>query len=336
MGTNEQILLRAQAGIESSRGVAVAATRKVYAQFTPTYTRTLMDFADTSGTYIARRRAAYGRERVSFSALDIATFEDLPWWLLMAVDGSLVNGSTDGGSPAAYTRLFEPSLDTDELKSFTLEHGEAGNKYQSSQCMTNTLTLRFDADNDSEPGWMIDAEIMALNWEDLGAFTAALPDRSTEVIKARGTKVYIDDEGDTFGDTQLVAGLISASATITQNLHFKAFAEDERTATAGAVGKQQLFIDAQVTVEFDNDAEFGNYRSDEPVLRKIRLEREGSVIHDAVTNMFQLDIAGYWNSWSRGDRSGNLTATFGLAGFYDIGEGMMFAVNTVNSVAALP
>ena len=88
--------------------------------------------------------------------------------------------------------------------------------------------------------------------------------------------------------------------------------------------------------EFDNDEEFAKYRSDDPVLRKIRLEREGTVIHDAVPNLFQLDIAGYWNSWSRGDRSGNLTATFGLAGFYDIGEGMMFAVNTVNSVSALP
>ena len=145
MGTNEVILLRGQAGIEGTRGTPATVTRKVYAQFTPTYQRSLMDFADTSGTYIGRRRAAYGRERVTFSALDIATFEDLPWWLQMGVNGTLVSGVTDGGSPAAFARLYEPSLDTDNLDSFTLEHGEAGNKYQSAQCMVNALTMRMDS-----------------------------------------------------------------------------------------------------------------------------------------------------------------------------------------------
>jgi hypothetical protein len=339
MGTNETILLTAQAGIESARGTGVAATRKVYAQFDPSYTRALMTFRDSSGTYMGRRRAAYGREKVSFSVSDIATFEDLPWWLKLAVDKNAA-GVTDGGTPPAYEYTFEPDIDTDELGSITLEHGEPGNQYESHQGMVNTLTLRFDSDNDSEPGWMVDADMMFLDWTNT-TFTPALTDRETEVILARGTKIYIDDQADAFGDTQLVASLISFSATITNNLHFKAFAEDERTSTPGAVGRGELYIDCQVTMEFNDDDEFALYRNDgtaedTPVYRRLRLEREGSIVHTTVHKSFTLDVGGFWNSWSRSDREGNLIMTMGLAGYYDIDEGMMFLVNVVNALATLP
>lgn len=335
MGTNELILTRAQAGIESVRGTSVAATRKVYAKIDPTYDRPLTTFQDTSGTYIARRRAGYGRERISFAAADILTFEDGPWWMLLGIDGGVTSGQTDGGTPAAYTYAFLPDLDSDELASATLEHNETGNPYESDQVMANAFTLRMDSDNDSEPGWMLDVDLMGRTWVPT-TFTGALTDRTTEVVKSRGTKVYIDDEADDWGDTQLVGSLISASATVTNNLVYKAFAEDEKGAAAGRVGKGELTIDAQFTFEFDNDDEFALYRSDDPVLRKVRLEREGSVVHDAVTKLFQLDMAGYWSSWSRGDRDGNLTATFALSGYFDIDSNMMFGVTFVNALSTLP
>lgn len=333
MGTNELILVKAQAGIESQRGDPVAASRKVYAQLTPRYERPLLNFQDTSGTFIAKRRPGYGREVVGFNGLDILTFEDGPWWMLLGIDGG-VSGVSDLGSPAGYEYAYLPDLTTDTLASATFEHNESGNPYESAQVMANSFTLRMDSDNNNEPGWMLDLDLMALNWENT-TFTAALPDRSTEVVKARGTKVYIDDEGDAWGDTQLLGSLISASVTVTNNLHYKAFAEDEKTAAPGRVGKGELTLDAQFTVEFDNDDEFANYRSDDPVMRKIRLEREGSVIHDAVTKLFQIDMAGYWSSWSRGDRNGNLTATFALTGYFDIDSQMMFGVNFVNGLSAL-
>ncbi|MGD9713523.1 MAG: hypothetical protein AB7V46_15870 [Thermomicrobiales bacterium] len=336
MGTNEKILQRIHAGRESVIGSGVTPTRRVYATLTKTYGRALQEFTDTSGTYVGDRRPSYGREKIGFKAVDIGTFEDLPWWCLFSIDGALSNGVTDGGSPAAYSRLFEPDIENDTLASFTFEHNEPGNPYETNQVMANSMTFRMNSDNDSESGWMIDADLLGLNWESIGSFTTAIPQRSTEVIKARGTKIYIDDEGDTFGDTQLVAGLISTSTTIQINRHFKAFAEDEKTCTPGAVGRRKLRIASQVTMEFDNDAEFANYRSDEPVLRKIRLEREGSVIHDAVRKLFQLDVSGYWNSWSEGDRDGNLIMTMGMQGFWDIDEDVMFRVNTVNAVGVLP
>ncbi len=338
MGTNEEILLRAQAGVETTRGTAVAATRKVYAQIEPTYTRALAQRRNTTGSYIGRREAAYNRERIAFAASEEASFEDLPWWLQMAVDKTATGGSGDAGTPKMYTYTFNPSLTADNLGAFTLEFGEATNKWESDQTMINTLTLRMDSDNDSEPTWMIEADMMARTWVDT-TFTTALPDRARELILARGTKLYIDADGGSFGGTQVTGKLISASATINNNIHYKAFAEDIRGYAANKVGRGELTIDAEVTFEFDDDVEFGNYRNETsdnaPVLRLVRLEREGAVIHDAVTSKFTLDIAGYWSAWSRSNREGNLTATMTLSGIYDVTTSTMFKAVVLNDLSVM-
>lgn len=341
MGTNETILLQAQAGLEATRGTNVAATRKVYAQITPSYDRPLMDFMDTSGTFHGRRRAAYARAKVGFTALDIVTFEDLPWWLQMGLKGG-VSGVTDGHATLpAYLYTFSPTITSDDLKSITLEFGETNNDYESGQVMVNSFTLRMDADNDSEPGWMFDAELMGRDFEPT-TFTGSLADRSTEVVTARGTQIFIDAAGGTIGTTQLSGALISASITVNNNLHFKSFAEDVTYVAANKVGRQAQTLDAQFTFEFDNDTEFANYRSTAtPVQRLIRIKRIGSEIHSGAPEAtgdkyMEIDLYGYWNSWSRGDREGNLTATFGFAGFYDITAAKTFSIAVNNALITLP
>lgn len=294
-----------------------------------------MDFMDTSGTFHGRRRAAYGRAKVGFTALDLATFEDLPWWMKLGLKGG-VTGTTDGGTPPAYTYAFDPTITSDDLNSVTLEFGETNNDYESGQVMMNSFTLRMDADNDSEPTWMLDAELIGRDWETT-TFTGSIADRATETIDARGTKIYIDNAGGSIGTTQLTGALISASITVNNNIHFKAFAEDTVYVAANKVGRQQQTIDAQFTFEFDNDTEFANYRNTSgPVQRLIRIEKEGSTIHTTVKKRFRCDMYGYWNSWSRGDREGNLTATFGFAGFYDITATKTFGIEIVNALASLP
>lgn len=331
MGTNEMILLQAQAGIESSRGTNVAATRKIYAQITPKYDRSLMDFQDTSGTFEARRRVAYGREKVSFSAADILTYEDLAWWAQFMIKGG-VTGT--GSASVGYTYAFTPSLATDDLKSMTLEFGDAGNPYETGQVMCNSWTLRMDADNDSEPGWMLDAELIGRDWTPT-TFTTALTDRATEVVLARGTKFYLDDGGGTIGSTQKTGSLISASITGTNNIHYKAFAEDTAGYAAGKVGRGPRTIEGQFTVEFEDDTEFAKFRNATGVQKLIRLEQTGSTIATTYTKKFTLDLYGYYSSWSRGDREGNLTATFGFMGFYDSTAGKTMSATVVNALSAL-
>ena len=333
MGTNEVVLQKSQAGIESTRGTNVAATRKLYAQITPTYERPLMDFSDQTGTYFDRRRVAYGRERVSFNAVDIGTYEDLAWWMQFGLKGG-VTGAVTGTT--GYKYEFTPTAASDDLKSMTLEYGEPGNVYESGQVMASSWTLRGDSDNDNEPGWMLDMSLMGRD-RATSSYTSAIADRTTEVILARGTKLYIDDAGGTIGTTQMSGKLVDFSVTCDLGLHFKAFMEDETNMAANKVGRGAMRVNGQFTLEFDSDTEFAKYRAAAPAQRLIRLKREGTAIAGGTAVKTAIvDLYGYWSSISFGDREGNLTATFGFAGFYDSTAATMIRVEVINALTTLP
>lgn len=337
MATNEDILLQAQAAIEVTRGTDLAATRKVYAQITPSITRPLSPFRNTTGTFQGRRRPSYGRTKVSLSASDEATYQDLPWWFQLALKGG-VTGVTDGGTPAAYTFTFTPTITSDDLKSITLEFGDSGNPYQSSQVMVNSWTIRMDADSDQEPSWMLDLELMGRDYVST-TFTGALSDRVTTPILARGTKIYIDAAGGTMGATQKTGSLISCSITGTNNLTYKAFAEDTELVAANKVGRGEQTFDAQFTLEYADDVEFLNFRTGVPVERLIRLEQsDATQIHgsSATYPRMRLDMYGYWSEWGRSTRVNNLTQTLKFMGFFDNSAAKTFTAEVVNSLITLP
>ena len=310
----------------------MAATRKVYAQIEPTYEKPLAFFTDTSGTYTARRRSSYGRERVGFTATDMATYEDLAWWLQLAIKGG-VTGS--GSASTGYTYAFTPSLSTDDLKSMTLEFGESGNPYEADQVMVNTWTLRGDPDSDTEPAWMFEAEMMGRTISTT-TYTTSLSDRTTEPITARGTKLYVDTTAGGIGGTQLTGHLINWSLTGNNNIHYKAFAENESNYAANAVGRGERTYDGEVTIEFDSDTTaigFSKLRSGTALY--LRLEREGSTIATTYKKKLTIDCAAYVSSITFGDREGNMTATVGFNCFYDATLGFDLKATVINALSTL-
>lgn len=329
---SDLITQRGQAGIESTRGTEVNATRIIYPVITRTFEKPIREFQDTSGTYEARRRFAQGRERVGFSITDLATFEDLAWWNQLGIKGGVTGGAGDSGSPEMFLYTFTPSLATDDLKSVTLETGDALSsslQYTSTQAMINSWTIRIDPDN--EGGWLYDAELLARNYSQT-AHTGSLTDRTTEVIKAPTTKLYIDDA--TIGSTQVTGKFISASITGNNNIHFKAFAEDEANFAANKIGRGARTFDAQIVLEFDSEAEFAKMRAG--TQRFVRIETLGSVIHDAVTKKAQINMNGYWSTIGWGDREGNIIATFGLMCFYNATSGYALQMVIQNALETLP
>lgn len=329
MANNEVIRKRHQIGLEAVRGTDVAATHKWYAQVEYAYDRALQDFDDQSGTYEARRIPAYLRPVIGFTSTEKLTFDDAPLRLEQAIRGG-ITASADAGTPIAYTRSYVPSLETDDIKSATLEFNHNGNPYISDQVLVQTWTLRHDPDTNGAIMW--DQELVGRTW-DPGAFTAALADRTLEHVKAPGTKVFLSETA--FGSDQLLGKLIGASITGNNNLHLKAFSEDEINYAADQVGRGIRTFDAQLVFEFANDDIFEKYRAEDPVPMYFRLEREGSVIHDAVRNRLRVDLFGYFSSWAPGDREGNLTATMGIAGYYDPVSAFTLRAEVVNDQVAL-
>lgn len=342
---NETILKKVQAGLETVRGTDVAATRKVYARTAVSYERPLGAMVDTTGTFSGRRRPVYGRQRVGFTFNDLLTFEDWAWWLQLCVKGGVTGVSDAHPTAPAFTYTFVPTLQTDDLKSATLEFGEAGNPYQSTQVMVDGFSVRIDGDaGEAESGWMLDATAIGRDLTPT-AYTASIPDRTTEVIQAKGAKVFIDNGGGTIGTTQVSGRLISVVITGANALNFKAFLEDETAFAANKVGRGLRAFDASLVMEFDNDTEFANLRAtSQPVQRLIRLEREGSQIHPvsstpalpATNKRARIDLMGYWSGWSEGDRNGNMIATYNLMAFYDAVAGYDARFEVVNALATLP
>jgi hypothetical protein len=123
----------------------------VYAQLTGTYNKPIQTFADTTGTYFDRHRIAYGLEEVGFTALDMATFEDLPWWAKHFMNGAVTPTSDAHPTALAYDWLFSPAPSTDNQKSSTWEFNEDGNPYESGQVMVTQATLRMNVGNNNEP-----------------------------------------------------------------------------------------------------------------------------------------------------------------------------------------
>jgi hypothetical protein len=328
---------KVQFGIESTKGTPVAATRIANGVLSdPNLNRNLVWSNVQNGTYLGRQKASYPRFMPTWSYTEAASYEDLAWWLQLAVDGS-VTPSADAGTPIAYTREYDPDLATDTLKSVTMEYGVDGEQVNEvAQVMVNSLTLRCNPDNQNEPAWMMDAELLGLSIDDSASFTSALTIRDTEEIAAAGTKIYIDDDPTDLGDTQKSGFLIDASLTINVNRHFKAFAENVTGAAPGKVGRQARTFDLQITHEFDDYAEYSNFLSATPVLRAVRLYQEGSVIHDAVRNALTIDAVGYWSSWAGSNRDGNMTAVMTLqAGLIDATYGNDYQFVLVNDLATL-
>lgn len=318
-----------QAGIEVTRGTDIPATRLVYANITRNVTKPLREFSDRSGTFEDRRRQAFGRLSVAYTASDLATFEDLAWWFQLALKGG-VTGVTDGGSPPAYAYTFVPSLATDDLKSITLEKGQGSIVHQSTQVMVNSWTLRIDPDN--EGAWIFDAELLGRDFTS-ASFTGSISDRTTEVIPAPGTKIYID--GTTIGTTQITDRFISASISGNNNIHYKAFAEHVETVAANKVGRGARRHDAQVTLEFDSVAELDDFIAGDQQFIRFESESE-DFIHTTVPKSATIDLNGYWTTVGWGDREGNIIATFGIAAFYNASSGYSLSAEIVNALSTLP
>ena len=333
MPSNEVMLNKVQVGFEATPGTPVAATRKMYMRMDPAsgVNVPLIWFDDATGTYQGRRRATKGRTTVAWPGTDLATFEDLHFWLYMMVEGT-PNEST-GTDPSVLVHEFLPDTTEDTQRSITTEWGDPGNAYEISQTYMNGWTLRGDSDNDNEPGWMLEADFIGRTF-DTTTFTPALPDRTTEVITARGTKVYIDDTSAAIGTTQVQGKLISWSITGSINRHTKAFAEDEYYVAQGVTGRQAWTVDAQMTLEFPDDDEFALYRATTPQLRAVRFRREGSIIAGAERKALEIDLFGYWSAVATGDREGNKTITLSLQAGTDATEATDSRFTITNDQAA--
>ena len=83
----EVALRKIQAAIEATRGLDLAATRKVYAKGMMTKDIVLLRPEEDRGTFIKNYRSALGVVTAAFPITGGLTYEDLPWYSQLAIKG---------------------------------------------------------------------------------------------------------------------------------------------------------------------------------------------------------------------------------------------------------
>lgn len=329
--TNVRRLKRVQAGIQVSRGTNVAATRRVYGTIVRQVTQAVEEINDESGTFWDGATVVQGDADIGFTLDAIATYEDLPWWLQIGLDGSLA-GVSDADTPPAYTYTADPSGSADDLDVATFEYGWGSLVYESGNVVINSMTIACD--RASTNTWKITADMIARDWV-VSTFTGAIGERTREAIRARATKLYIDEPGGTIGTTEILDTWRSWSVTIQNNIEPKRFGEDDEfIAIDFARGKQM--VTGEVVLEHSTDGEFAKQRL--MTSRKVRFQQSGTLIHDTpdVYKRCRIDLPNlYWNAPAENIIGENIVNSFGFVAKPTGAGAAPIVIETVNDLATL-
>lgn len=338
---NVERLERAQAKIEAVRGTPEASTNRVlYGRFTRTVEKQPTDEPEATGTWHGRDEGGFaqGVTRVSYSYTERMTFEDMAWWLQLALRGGVAGVSDAHATNPAYTWTFTPSTTEDNLSTATIEGGDPDNVHKSHMLAVQQASFRFD--QSQSPYWQMDASIMARG-VDVAAFTASVADRAREAIRAAGVKVYADEGATAIGTTQLLGVVRSGVITVNNNLEEKIFAEDIDQVAAD-FGRGEQLVTAEIVLEQKDRTRLTDFLTGET--QKFRIVREGSIVHAAQTTpalpetrkKWQIDIpVAKYQSFGDGRAGQNKIQTLGIMGYRNAANPVPITATVVNAVAAL-
>lgn len=330
MPTAALALERIQAGLETTRGTSVAATRRVYGErgpsfFDPSVQKEFLSEALTS--YIANYRHVVLGVGAKLSIPGWVTASDLAWWGQLFWKGG-VTAVTSAVTVQTYT--FAPTAGSDDLKTATFEIQTDTQGYQLPFCLADKLEISWAAGKPVQ----FSAELLAQQYV-AQAVTAAIGDRTTlNPLAGTTAQVWIDNAGGTLGTT-LAANVIGGKFTwenkwmpITHN-------------------KGQLFYDDAVretrSLKFELDVHFNTVTEQAALLsdaeRLIRVKFTGPTIAGSTGNVPEsvtIDTYGFHlDTTFSPNKAIRMVKLVGESQF-DTSPSTDWQVAVANSVAVLP
>jgi hypothetical protein len=285
-------LRKLQFGLETTAGDAVAASNIWRGTGTLEDTREIRRPDEDVG-YLSRVDRSYTANlggRLSLDSVE-ATFEQLPVLLSCAIAEDTA-GTADGeGSGYIYT-FAAPTTSAATLSTLTWEGGDS----EAVEEMEYAYPERLRIEGSPGDALMMSADFVGRQVS-TSSFTGALTlDTVEEIVFSKGT-LYIDDVGDTIGDTTVSSTLLGVDIDFGTGIVAKRAANGE--LYFDFVTQTGPDITVQLTYEHNASAvaEKANWRSETP--RQIRLVWEGSELttDDTYTHKtFQVDMAGKYEA----------------------------------------
>lgn len=324
-------LRKIQAGKETTRGTAVAATAKwMGVELAASLKdREIVQPSDQRGSLAGAFRS-YSPAYLWESKLSgHVTFEDLILLLAMAIKGGVTPTTVD---TSARLWTFAPSLTAaNDPDTFTLELGDNVQAYEAEYVFAKGLeisaaldeALQFSAD-------LVGRQLTATT------FTGALSDRTVEQALAAKVKLYMDDTGGTIGTTQKTATLLDWTWSLPE--HFVVKRHQDGSLTFSAHSEVPMIPELKLVVEFVAGVATLRTKYTGETRQLVRLKTEGSLVGSvSALKHVQIDGAYKITEFAELDeRNGATIVEMTLRGEYDSTWAKLFEVQVQNAIATLP
>lgn len=274
----EQALRFLQAGLESSKGTAVPATRILMARITNPNFNIPRDFPpEDRGTLEDASRFIEGVSDFGFTVeTDGATFEELGWFFETAVSGS-TSPSTINTAGKRYSFVPQTTATGDNLQAATFEFGDDTQSYQCSYCEATSFTLGFDTLTVGQATPLklsVDyvTKSLASNTK-----TAALTVPTVNSIVATGANFYLGTTSTAYASlSEVTASLRSFNLQWNNALGRKVFVGDGTTFSNIGRGRRVVTFDATIEGDSNGVTRFTEWKLG--TQKRLRLRFQGPVM----------------------------------------------------------
>lgn len=320
------VFTSARAALEATRGTDLTPTRLIYAEeFVHVQEIQTVRPEEHRGSYFPVYGAAPGPELNTFQMSGRLTYQMAAWLGNVFIAPVL---TPTGAGP--YTFAFTPSGTTDNVKTVTLQLGDAqaigattpGVKLN--YLMGQSLNLHWEKSDDGAVTF--DAQFVAASSAtQLTAFTGSLSDYTTEPVSAVDTTVYVDsttigttaDDYVTAIDWTLELGPVPFYTLNGSYAPLAVYRPDYRRWTAS------------ITRQYANKTEWDAYAA--KTTRKVRIDTSPSASYGLT-----LDLYGTWTGpRDPGDVDGIVTEVLTLEPVYDATATTDFKATVINDLATM-
>lgn len=318
-----------QLGVESTRGTAVAANKKLSSlSISPGIQSEFNTFRPMGNKWPTV--VAQNREWVQAGLEGAPTFDEIIYPLSSVLDVATVTQPDATNAPNAHLWTFQPATsDTDDPKTFTIEQGDSTRAHRFAYGLVTELGLNF-----SRGGLELSGSMIGQRLEDGVTLTASPTTLPIVPILPTHVSVYVDATAAALGTTKLTRDF---AADWTVGDRFNPVwpldaAEDSFAAHVEAEPSGSLAIRPQadaVGMGFLDNARAGDTRF-------IRIEAVGDVIGGAISYRLRLDLAGKINEIGEfDDEDGVFVSPYTFQVVHDGTWGKSMQVEVVNTQSTL-
>lgn len=314
----------AQLGVESVKGTAVAANKRITGtQFSPQLQSNVSRYRAAGYRY--NTVASLNQEWSQFSMTGPLLYTEIAYWL-----ASALKAVTPTGAGAAKTWVFSHASDAAEtIKTFTMEFGSSVHALKAAYCLLSGFGFSLSHNECTFTGTMMGKAI-----SDDVALTGSPTAIALEPVTGAQVQFYI-------ADTQ--AGLAGASAlNLGMMLEFNVdgIFGPVWAATGDASWREEVALvpnaTASLLVGFDDEGMAPLAKMRAGTTQWLRAKALGPVIEATDQYMFQLDFAAkVLQPREMRDESGVFAVRWDLEPTHDSTWGKAFEITVMNALASL-